>query len=78
MLRFDVYGRTVGVLREDGRWRVVFLGEDGKHRDAPGVVVPPSLEASDLARHLADVFHESARPGRPDVVPLDPGGSDPV
>lgn len=68
MIRFDVYGRVVGVLRDGGRWRAVFVGEDGKHRDAPGVVIPPDLDASELAGHLADVFHESARPERPDVV----------
>ena len=70
MLRFDVFGREVGVLREAGRWRAVFVGSEGKHRSAPAIVIPPDLPAGELRRFLADLFHESARPDRPDVVPL--------
>lgn len=68
MLLFDVFGRRIGVQRTGDRWRVVLVGEDGKHRAAPGVVIPPSVPEAELARYLADVFHESATPERPDVV----------
>ena len=70
MLRFDVYGRQVGVVREDGRWSAVFVGDGGKHRAAPGVTIPPWVEEDELVRYLADLFHESASPERPDVVRL--------
>ena len=70
-LRFDVYGREVGIVREDGRWRAFFVGPEGKHRPAPEIVIPPDLPASELTRFLGDLFHESARPERPDVVRLD-------
>ena len=72
MLRFDVFGREIGVVRQDGAWRAVFVGKEGKHRTAPGVTIPPDLPASDLARFLADLFHEAARPDRPEVTALDP------
>lgn len=75
MLRFDVFGREVGVLREDGRWTAVFIGRDGKNRAAPAIVIPPDLPSSELARFLGDLFHESAGPDRPDVIPLTPDGA---
>jgi hypothetical protein len=72
MFRFDVFGRTVGIIRKDDRWEAMYLGLDGKHRPAPGIIIPPSVPASGLGRFLADLFHESARPERPDVLPLEP------
>ena len=70
MLRFDVFGKEVGVIREDGRWRAVFVGHDGKHRAAPAIAIPSDLPETNLARFLGDLFHESARPDRSEVVPL--------
>lgn len=75
MLRFDVFGREVGVFREDGRWRAVFVGREGKNRPAPAIVIPPELPPAELARFLADLFHESARPDRAHVIPLNPEAS---
>ncbi len=68
MIRFDVFGRLVGVTREDGGWTAVFLGSEGKHRAGP--VIPPSLSESELETFLADLFHESARPHKPNVIRL--------
>lgn len=71
MIRFDVYGRTLGVTRESGEWKAVYIGPDGKHRRAHDVVIPPFVEESKLTRYLADLFHESATPENPDVIRLD-------
>lgn len=71
MLRFDVYGRIIGVTREEGEWRAVYFGSDGKHREAPDVVIPPGVGEAELAGFLADIFHESASPENPDVVQVD-------
>lgn len=68
MLRFDVYGRRIGVTRSDGRWVAVYLGDEGKRREARDVAIPPWLEEGDLPRYLADHFHESASPESKDVV----------
>jgi len=73
MLRFDVFGREVGITRDEGGWTAVFVGQDGKHRDAPEIVIPPWIEESDLGRFLADLFHESASPLRSEVVFLGSG-----
>jgi hypothetical protein len=71
MFRFDVYGRKVGVIRKDDCWEAMYLGPDGKHRPAPGIIIPPSARSSDLGRFLADLLHEFASPERPDVLPLE-------
>lgn len=55
-----------------GCWRPAFVGREGKHRAAPGIAIPPDLPERDLQRFLADLFHESARPDRPDVIRLPP------
>jgi aminoglycoside 6'-N-acetyltransferase len=73
MLRYDVFGREVGIIREGGGWRAVFVGQDGKLRDAPEIVIPPWVKKPDLGRFLADLFHESASPARSDVVFIGPG-----
>ncbi len=69
MPRFDVFGRIMTVTRLGTRWQVTVDGADGKHRDAR-VRIPDSVSESELVRHLADLFHESATPDRPDVVRL--------
>lgn len=70
MIRFDVFGREIGVTRVESGWEAVFVGPGGKHRAAPGVTIPPWVTEDGLAQFLADVFHESASPHRPDVVRL--------
>jgi hypothetical protein len=70
MLRFDVYGRQVGVVRDNDRWTAVWVGSEGKHRPAPGIAIPPELHESELRRFLADLFHESASADKPDVFRL--------
>ena len=67
MLVFDVFGRRIGVVREGGEWVTIELGTEGKHRSAK-VSIPKSVPEDGLLRYLADHFHESARPTRPDVV----------
>ena len=63
-MRFDVYGRfQLEVLRENGAWIAYRLGLGTRERDND-VVIPPSLDASELAACIDDVFHELARPGQ--------------
>lgn len=71
MLRFDVFLWPIGVTRTAGGWRVVCLGTDGKHREAPDVFIPGSVPESGLRRYLGDLFHELATLENPEVVRLD-------
>jgi hypothetical protein len=63
-LKFDVYGRyTLIVERQNGNWRVLQLGPDGKRGLRDDLVIPSSLAADGIASYLDDLLHESARPG---------------
>jgi len=64
-VKFDVYGHfQVDVLRQADRWVAYKLGQGTR---APlGIVIPPSLAASEIAQYLDDIFHEAGSPG--DVV----------
>lgn len=70
MPRFDAYGRMLRITRSNDEWDVRAEGADGTLRDAR-VRIPASVPESELAEFLADLFHESATPERPDVVRLD-------
>ena len=78
MLYFDVFGRRLGVEWDGDQWNASEVGPEGKRRPAP-VSIPPWIDEDGLLRFLADLFHESATQGRPDVVFLgsseDPGTS---
>lgn len=66
MIQFDVFGRRIGVEREGDGWRLYYLESEGRRRSLD--IQPPSdLPEDRLAIFLADLFHESARPDRPDV-----------
>jgi len=70
MLLFDVFGRRLGVVRSAAGWRAMWVGTDGKRRDAHDVAIPEWMEEHELGRFLADLFHEAASPSHLDVVPL--------
>lgn len=70
LLRFDVFGKQIGAERTDRGWRTYFLDGEGKRRSA-NVNIPDFVTEDGLLRYLADLFHESARPHRPDVRRLD-------
>jgi len=67
MLRFDVYGRSVGVERDGDDWSAVYLDADGKRRPADDIFLPPTLDVDDLRSYLADLCHEWATPAHPEV-----------
>ncbi len=67
MLRFDVFGTLVGVERAGDRWRVFYIGAEGKHRVADDIRIPPALDEEGMVEYLADLRHEFATPAHPQV-----------
>lgn len=65
--RFDVYGREVLILREEGRWIAYYIGADGKRRSATDIVIPTSIAEADLAQYLADLCHEGVTERHPNL-----------
>ena len=65
-MRFNVFGRILAIQRTAESWQVNAVGTDGKLGPA-GFVIPDFVAEHELVQYLADLFHESARPGRDDV-----------
>lgn len=61
-MKFDIYGRfQLDVRRENDAWEVYHL-EPGKRAKVSELVIPPTLEAAEIATYLDDIFHELAGP----------------
>ena len=67
MLRFDAFGKTIGVMSVKDGWRAYYLGAEGKFRDAHDIVIPSATPVEGIAAYLADLLHESATPEHPNV-----------
>jgi hypothetical protein len=64
-MRFNVYGHFDVILHvgPDGWWIAEQVGDDGKRRFLPDVVLDPDIDPEAIPGQLEAVFHESARPG---------------
>nr|WP_310738729.1 hypothetical protein [Ideonella alba] len=69
MIRFNVFGKLIGVEPRDGGWKPYFLGNEGKRRDAE-FIIPDDIPEDELGHYLAVLFHESATPERNEVKKL--------
>jgi hypothetical protein len=70
-LRFDVFGRRVLVASTANGWVTFYLGNEGKRRPAPDIVIPPDITKSEIAQYLDDLCHEWATELHPSVKQLD-------
>jgi hypothetical protein len=61
-LRFEVYGRRIAVQSTETGRKCFLLGEEGKRRAAPDIVVPDFVLDDELLQYLADLLHECATP----------------
>ena len=64
--RFNVFCRIFLIECEGELWQAYAVGADGK-RSPAGFVVPELIAEHELARYLADLFHENATPTNGDV-----------
>ena len=63
-MKFDIYGRfKLDVRRENDAWQVYHL-EPGKRARVADLVIPPTLDADEIATYLDDIFHELAGLGQ--------------
>lgn len=69
-LRFDVFGRRVLIAESNSGWVAFYMGDDGKRRSAPDIIVPSELLESEIAQYLDDLCHEWATVQHPDVKQL--------
>jgi hypothetical protein len=70
-MKFDVFGTVVEVVRHDGKWKVFYLGNEGKKRPAEDIVIPSTIEQNRVQQYLADIRHEYASGGQSEAVQID-------
>ena len=59
-MKFNIYGRfQVDVRRVGEAWEIYRL-DFGKRAPMEEIVIPPTLEADEIAIYLDDIFHELA------------------
>jgi hypothetical protein len=59
-IRFDVFGRTVLVVKADEGWQAFYPGNEGKRRPATDITIPQDIKESELPQYLDDLCHEWA------------------
>lgn len=63
-MKFDIYGRfQLDVRREHDAWQVYHLAP-GKRAKVEDLVIPPTLDAHEIATYLDDIYHELAGLGQ--------------
>lgn len=70
-MRFNVFGRIVGISRRNGSWIAFDLGSEGKRRPAD-FIVPDFVAEDEISQYLEDLFHESAMPWNGSVFRIAP------
>ena len=62
-MKLNVFGKKViEVVRTDNDWQVFYLGNEGKKRKAEGLIIPSSINESEIEEYISDLFHEMATP----------------
>ncbi len=62
-MKLNVYGRKIQIVRSGDKWKVFYLGPEGKKRLAEDVTIPSTVGENDLVEYVADLLHEWANPG---------------
>ena len=69
MLIYDVFGRHIGVQREDERWQVFRVDLGGRRFFRQyGVIIPDDLTEAEIPGWLDDIYHEAATDKHPNVT----------
>jgi len=66
-VKLNAFGRVLVVLRENGEWRVLEQGNEGKRRTARDIVIPAAVAEDEVVDYLSDLLHEYATERHPAV-----------
>lgn len=69
MLIYNVFGRHIGVKREDNRW-LIFRADltERKFSRLYDIAIPDNMTEDEIVNWLGDIFHEAATARHPDVI----------
>ncbi len=71
LMKINLFGRIIEVVRNDNRWNAFSVGSEGKKRLVNDIVIPSNLKEEELIEYLADLCHEWATPVNSEVKRLD-------
>ncbi|MEW6296729.1 MAG: hypothetical protein AB1671_03185 [Thermodesulfobacteriota bacterium] len=66
-MKIDLFGQLIDVEKDRSGWQVYYLGSEGKRRVAHDLVIPSSVQESELVTYLDDLCHERATKKHPCV-----------
>ena len=69
-LKLNAFGRIIAIERKGDAWLAFDWGNEGKHRLATDIAIPPFLEKEEIMGYLDDLLHESASMDFPHVIIL--------
>lgn len=67
MIKFNVFGRTMSVLKINNEWQLFNEPDIGIRSRVYDVVIPAELSEEELLIYLDDIYHELATEKRPRV-----------
>ena len=67
MIKFNVFGRTMFVLKTNDEWQLFNEPDIGIRSRVYDVVIPSELSEDELLTYLDDIYHELATEKRPRV-----------
>ncbi|MFJ5299149.1 hypothetical protein ACIQAL_21775 [Pseudomonas sp. NPDC088368] len=71
MMIFEVFGRTLGVMKTENGWQIFRVDEgQGKYSRLMEIVIPDFIEEHEIAGWFDDMYHESASSKYPNVIRL--------
>jgi len=54
------FGKKLKIIRNSYQWKVFYLGNAGKKREAHDLFIPSSIKQDDVLTSVTDLLHESA------------------
>ena len=69
-MKLDVFGKQVEIIRRDEKWLTFYLGNEGKKRNAPEIIIPDDIPENEIVGFVSDLCHEWATAKNPKVVVL--------
>ncbi|REL35709.1 hypothetical protein DXX92_10360 [Thalassotalea euphylliae] len=58
LIKFDVFGKKMSVMKKELEWQLFNDSETGIHTRVYDVVIPSDLNESELEKYLDDIYHE--------------------
>ena len=71
LIKFDVFGRDILVVKSSSGWKAFYPGTEGKRRPARDIMIPPDIPEEKLAEYLDDLCHEWANDRNNSVIRVD-------